>query len=135
MDDTEVERYSCAWRKGVLPISWNDYFAMCKGLARAVETFEPEIILGIARGGLYPATLLSHLLRIELYTIRLSSRYRDVVVRDRPVWSVRPPEIVAGKKVLIVDEISSQGLTLSMATEEVGRMGARAVRSAVMYAH
>jgi uncharacterized protein len=132
----DEERYSYASRTGVLPISWDEYFAICKGLARAVAPFRPDLILGIIRGGMYPATLLSHLLRYpELYAIRVTSRYQDEIVHDRPVWVVRPPDAVAGKKVLVVDEIAGQGLTLAMATNEVARMGAQEVRSAVMYAH
>jgi uncharacterized protein len=128
-------RYSYAWRQGVLPISWEDYFAICKGLAQAVAPFQPDLILGIIRGGMYPATLLSHLLRAELCAIRISSRYKDEIVRDKPTWLVKPPEDVAGRKVLILDEISSQGLTLAMARDEVIALGAREVRTAVMYAH
>src|SRR5260370_7865773 len=52
--------YSYEKRKGILPISWQDYFRPYKGLALAISAYEPEIILGIARGGLYAATLLSH---------------------------------------------------------------------------
>src|SRR5215475_9097672 len=59
--------YSYDNRQGVLPISWDDFFSLCKGLALAVAPYQPEIILGVARGGLYPATLLSHLLQAELY--------------------------------------------------------------------
>jgi uncharacterized protein len=135
MTQKDSARYSYAWRRGVLPISWEDYFAICKGLARAVASFQPDSILGIARGGLYPATLLSNMLRSELYTIRITSRFRDVVVYQAPVWLVRPPAVIVDQKVLIVDDICSEGLTLTMAKEEVVQVGAREVRSAVMYAH
>lgn len=127
--------YSYESRRGVLPISWEDYHAICKGLALAVAPFDADIILGNARGGLYPATLLCNLLGVELYPIRLSSRLGDVVVRDTPIWLLRPPDIVAGKRVLIVDEICSEGRTLAIAREEVARLDAAKIRSAVMYAH
>jgi hypothetical protein len=42
-----AERYSYARRRGVPPISWEDYFAICKGLAQSVALFEPDLILGI----------------------------------------------------------------------------------------
>jgi hypothetical protein len=57
--------YSYEKRKGILPISWQDYFRLYKGLALAISAYEPEIILGIARGRLYAATLLSHRLEGE----------------------------------------------------------------------
>src|SRR5262249_43561953 len=40
-----------------------------------------------------------------------------------------------GQKVLIVDEICSEGKTIAMARDEARKLGARAIRSAVMYAH
>jgi hypothetical protein len=48
---------------------------------------------------------------------------------------VRPPELVRGQRVLVVDEISSSGETLRMVKEELVRMGAGETRCAVMYAH
>src|SRR5262245_684580 len=107
--------YSYETRQGVLPVSWDDFVGITRGLALAIAPFEPDVILGVARGGLYPATLLSHLLRAELYPIRITRRFRDAVVHDEPTWLVRPPASVAGQKVLIVDEICSEGKTIAMA--------------------
>ena len=127
--------YSYEKRRGVLPISWEDYFGLCKGLALAISAYDPEMILGVARGGLYAATLLSHMLQSELYTIRITRRFKDQVIYDNPVWIVKPPSIVKDQRVLIVDEISGAGQTLTMIKEEVRRLGAREMRSAVLYAH
>jgi hypoxanthine phosphoribosyltransferase len=127
--------YSYEKRKGVLPISWEDYFGLCKGLALAISPYNPEIILDVARGGLYAATLLSHMMQAELYTIRITRRFKDQVVYDNPVWIVKPPSIVKDQRVLIVDEICGAGQTLTMIKEVVGLLGAREMRSAVLYAH
>lgn len=122
-------------RQGTLPISWNDFHGICRALAKAVSTYKPDLILPIGRGGYYPGTLISHLLRAEVYPIRLSRRVGDVVVHEAPQWIVRPPEQVKDQRVLVVDEISSTGETLKMVKAELLRMGAKEVRSAVMYAH
>ncbi len=106
-----------------------------KGLALAISAYDPEIILGIARGGLYAATLLSHMLQAEFYAIRITRRFKDQVVYDTPVWLVKPPAVVKDRRVLVVDEICGMGRTLSMVKEEVGKLGARDIRSAVLYAH
>ncbi len=122
-------------RKGILPISWEDYFGLCKGLALAIAAYDPEIILGIARGGLYAATLLSHMLQAEFYAVRITRRFKDQVVYDTPMWLVKPPAVVKDLRVLIVDEICGIGRTLSMVKEEVGKLQAREIRCAVLYAH
>lgn len=129
------ENYDYARREGVQPISWRDFHGLCRALAEAAAPWQPEIILGVARGGLYPATLISHVLQVELYPIRLTRRVRDVRTFERPQWRVEPPEEVSGQRVLVVDEISGSGETLTMVKERALALGAAEVRSAVMYAH
>jgi hypothetical protein len=36
--------YSYEKRQGILPISWEDYFGLCKGQALAISAYDPEII-------------------------------------------------------------------------------------------
>ena len=127
--------YDYSTRKGIHPISWEDFHGLCKALAVAVASFGPEIILPIGRGGYYPGTLLAHLLQAEIYPIRLSRRVNDAVKYQSPQWIMEPPAVVAGRKVLIVDEICGSGETISMVKEKVAELGASAVRSAVLYAH
>ena len=122
-------------RAGIRPISWNDFHGLCKGLAAAIAAFQPEIILPIGRGGYYPGTLIAHMLQVELYPIRLSRRVNDVVTYRTPKWLVEPPVTVKDRRVLIVDEISSTGETITLVRQKVETLGAHAVKSAVLYAH
>ena len=122
-------------RSNVLPISWRDFHGLCKGLAVAASAYRPEIILPVGRGGCYPGTLIAHLLQIEPYPIRLSRRINHVVTYRSPQWLLEPPPAVRDRRVLVVDEICSTGETIIMVKGKVQAMGARAVRSAVLYAH
>lgn len=130
-----MRSYDYSRRTGVEPISWERFEALVRLLAEQVEAFEPQIILGIARGGLFPATMLSYVLRREFYPIRLTRRLNDAVVREQPVWLVRPPEKVRGRRVLVVDEIADSGHTIALAADESRRLGALEVRTGVLYAH
>lgn len=127
--------YDYASRKGIQPISWEHFHGLCKGLARAVAPFRPQIILPVVRGGAYPGMLMAHILRVEVAPIRLSRRVQDQVQHDTPQWLVEPPEMVKGQRVLIVDEISSTGETIRLVKEKVTALGAKEIRSAVLYAH
>jgi len=127
--------YDYTTRKGIHPISWEEFHGICKALALAVSYFEPEIILPIGRGGYYPGTLLAHVLQTEIYPVRISRRVNDVVKYKSPRWLIEPPAKVAGRKVLIVDEICSVGETISMVKEKVAELGASSIKSAVLYAH
>lgn len=129
------ESYDYANRDGLWPISWNDFHGLCQALALAAAEFAPEIIIAIGRGGFYPGTLIAHLLRTEIYPVRFTRRVNDVVLHEEPQWLLEPPALVNGKRILIVDEISSSGQTLLGARQKIEEMGAAVVKTAVLYAH
>ncbi len=122
--------------KGIVQLSWGDIMEMCRDLAIAVsEDFDPDMIVGIAKGGVIPAAILASILRKDFYPIRISRRHRDIVVKDKPDLLVPLTEEVSGKRVLIVDEISLTGETLRMARREAEKLGARKVRTLTLYVH
>ncbi len=127
--------YNYATRKGIHPISWEDFHGICKALALAVSGFQPEMILPIGRGGYYPGTLLAHLLQSEVYPVRVSRRINDVVRYKEPQWIIAPPIEIAQRRVLVVDEICDSGETILMIKEKCLALGASSVKSAVLYAH
>lgn len=127
--------YDYSTRQGIRPISWGDFYSLCKALAAAASRLAPEIILPVGRGGYYPGTLISHLLQAEVYPVRLSRRVNDVVKHESPQWIVEPPRAVAGRRVLIVDEICSTGETIQLVKEKAESLGAVVVHSAVLYSH
>ncbi len=130
-----AESYNYSTRDGLRPISWNDFHGLVKALAVAVAPWRPEIILPVLRGGAYPGALLAHILQVEVYPVRLSRRVDDVVVRDTPVWLVEPPAAVAGRRVLVVDEMSSTGETIELVKARALAVGAAEARAATLYAH
>jgi hypoxanthine phosphoribosyltransferase len=135
-NDMSEKSYAYQNRKGLLTISWNDIHGICKCLVQAVDSFRPDVILAVGRGGYYPGTLLAHLLQIEIYPIWLSRRVADVVRYASPRWLILPPEPeVINRKVLVVDEICDSGETLQVVIERVQEIGAVQVRSAVLYSH
>jgi len=127
--------YDYSTRQGVRPISWEDFHGLCKSLAVAITQFQPEIILPIGRGGYYPGTLLSHLLQVEIYPVRITRRVNDAVIYDRPQWRLEPPSSISGRRVLIVDEIADSGETIQIVKDKVLALGTAASKSAVLYAH
>jgi hypoxanthine phosphoribosyltransferase len=116
--------YEYTTRSGLLPISWEHFHGICEALAEAV-----------GRGGYYPGALLSHMLQVELYPLRLSRRVNDVIVHANPQWIIEPPAAIAGQRALIVDEICDSGETLQLVTAKAAALGAASVRSAVLYSH
>jgi len=127
--------YDYSNRAGVRPISWDDFHGLVKALAVAVASWRPEVVLPVLRGGAYPGALLAHILQVEVYPVRLTRRQDDVVVRESPLWLVEPPVAVAGRRVLVVDEMCSTGETLRLVRERALALGAAGARTATLYAH
>lgn len=127
--------YDYATRKNVRPISWEDFHGICKALALAVTPLELDLILPIGRGGYYPGTLLAHMLQTDVFPVRVSRRVHDVVTYEQPHWLLEPPAEIAGRRVLIVDEICDSGETLRLVKEKAAVGGAALIKSAVLYAH
>lgn len=127
--------YDYSTRRGIRPISWDDFHGLTKALAVAVALWRPEIILPVGRGGYYAGTLLAHILQVEVYPVRLSRREDDVVVRKSPRWLVEPPAMVIGRRVLVVDEMCSTGETITIVQERALKLGAAEARTATLFAH
>ncbi|GAC1357093.1 MAG: phosphoribosyltransferase [Herpetosiphon sp.] len=117
----------------VISITWQQFDQLARVLAEQVQSFDPQLILGITRGGLFPATLLAFTLRRELYPVRLAQQQSQSSAQ--PLWLVPPPTKVRGRRVLVVHEVAESGRTLALATAKVREMGASHVRSAALYSH
>lgn len=127
--------YDYSTRRGIQPVSWEDFHAICKALALSLSFFKPEVIVPIGRGGYYPGTLLSHLLQVEICPVRVSRRIHDVVMHDEPQWIIGPPAEIAHRRVVVVDEICDSGETIVMVKNTCLELDASTVKSAVLYAH
>lgn len=127
-DDAGVEREI---------LTWPDYGVGVRELARQIadDGFEPDIILGIARGGLIPTGSLGYALSIKnCYMINVEY-YTDVDERlDVPV--ILPPYLelvdLHDSNVLVVDDVADTGHTLAKVYEFVTH-SVNETRAAVLY--
>ena len=118
-------------------LTWDLYGRGVRELAQQIanDGFAPDIILGIARGGLIPAGSLGYALSIKNTYLMNVEYYTDVDERlDVPV--ILPPYLelvdLEHSNVLIVDDVADTGHTLQKVFEYVsGRVGDS--RTAVLY--
>lgn len=75
----------------------------------ALISYRPSIVVGISRGGLLPATLLSQYFRVPLIPLSYSNR-DHVFCEDLDMFNSR---ISIYDKVLIVDDINDSGKTFN----------------------
>ncbi len=117
-------------------ISWSRLGGLLVEFAEKIgQNYRPDVIVGIAKGGLIPAVYLCSVFQLDLFPIKLSSRHNEQVVSDMPTWYVYPTDHVAEKKVLLVDDICVAGRTFEMATKELIHRGASHIRTASLAIH
>jgi len=113
-------------------LTWQDIDRCVRVLASKVKAYRPDVVIGIARGGLIPAVMLSHLLRTEFDFVRILF-YTDIEKHlERPLL-LKPVTIrLQNKRVLIVDDVVDTGKTMQVAIEHVRHCGAMDVRTAAL---
>ena len=118
-----------------LEVDWAMFGELCRALAlKVARHYDPEVIVGIARAGVIPAAVVASILRVEFYSMKISRKDGDEPVRQRPAILSAAPRQVQGKRVLIVDEITTSGETLRLALAAVRDAQPAEVRTATSFA-
>ncbi|RLE79491.1 MAG: phosphoribosyltransferase [Thermoprotei archaeon] len=118
-------------------ISWNEYLGDVILLGEQIENsgFTPQVIVAVARGGLIPARILSDILNVDLiYTVAVKA-YSGVSARSKETRILQGLEkhYVAGKEVLVVDDIVDTGETLTAVLNHIRQLGTKTTKTAVPY--
>ena len=78
-----------------------DVNTLCREIV--LDKFDPEVVVGISRGGLLPGVMMSHWLNKPFKPIKAA-------LRDFPEWEDYLPR-KTDKRVLIVDDVCDSGET------------------------
>ncbi|MDE2078820.1 MAG: hypothetical protein KGI73_00370 [Patescibacteria group bacterium] len=107
-------------------MNWSDLEKEVESLASKVD-FVPDLIIGIVRGGLIPARLLSSKLKVkDMYGLTVKK-----IGEARKVTS-DILEDLSGKKILLVEDMLETGKSLVVAREYLIAKGAD-VKTACLY--
>lgn len=104
-----------------------DFRSMVSKLGRKIasSSWQPDYIVGITRGGLYPALLLSHYLEVPMHTLSVQLRDSEIGPESNlwmaeDAFGYQSKEDLPGssnpalrKNILIVDDINDSGETFN----------------------
>ena len=108
---------------GVREVSWTEFGELARVLAgRISEEFGPEVIVGVANGGVFLGGALAVPLHAEFHAVHV----------DRKSKMASELGDLRGKRVLAVDDVTVSGRALAAVRAAAKRAGAREVRTAAL---
>jgi hypoxanthine phosphoribosyltransferase len=116
--------------------TWNHIYEMLLNLVEKIRKngFKPDIIVGVSRGGWPPARVVSDLMgNPNLANVRAEFYLGVAETKGEPVLTQPVSMNVAGKKVLVVDEVADTGKSLKLVKEHIIERGAKEVKIATVY--
>ncbi len=106
-------------------MNWDEFDAEVRELAQRID-YTPDIVVGIARGGVIPAALLSKILKVkDMFVLKLERE------GERKISAFLVSDI-SGKKILLVEDMLETGRGLIAGKKFLEEKGAE-VRTACLY--
>jgi hypoxanthine phosphoribosyltransferase len=100
-----------------LPLSWNQIEKYCTELSISIlkSGFKPDYVVGITRGGLIPAVLISHILEVPMHTLHVQLRDGQTNDCESNCWMSEDAfgYTENAKNILVVDDINDSGDTIN----------------------
>jgi hypoxanthine phosphoribosyltransferase len=100
-----------------LPISWNQIEKYCTEISISIlkSGFKPDYVVGITRGGLVPAVLISHILEVPMQTLQVQLRDGKPNDCESNCWMSEDAfgYTENAKNILVVDDINDGGDTIN----------------------
>jgi hypoxanthine phosphoribosyltransferase len=115
-------------------VSWELFGELCRALAlRVYREYDPDLIVGIATAGVIPAAVIADILQVDFHSIKISRRADRQRVSATPVLYSAAPVQAAGKRVLLVDEITTSGETIRLALASLREVVPAEIRTATCF--
>lgn len=115
-------------------MNWAEYGDLSAELVERVrhEAQPFDLIIGIARGGIPLAMVLSDEFGVRIDVINVKS-YEGIAQRGEPRIVSPVTEKVSGKSVLVVDDLVDEGATMQTVLKHLRKEGARVLKTAVLF--
>lgn len=119
-------------------LSYEEIHETIRSLAHTIQAdgFDPDVIVAIGTGGFIPARILKTFLKKPILTVGISYYGPDNKPAKTPhmiQWIDEVEKKLAGKRVLLVDEVDDSRVTLEYCLRELLRHGAFEIAIAVLH--
>jgi hypoxanthine phosphoribosyltransferase len=117
-------------------ISWNKLENLIIKLAQKIQedSFHPDLLVAISRGGFVPARILSDQLGVRRLTCIQIEYYKGIYdVKKKPNLVFPLNADINGLNVLIIDDISDSGTSMIEAINHISDSGARTVKTSSLH--
>ncbi|MGP6207401.1 phosphoribosyltransferase [Cuniculiplasma sp. SKW3] len=115
-------------------VKWTEIEKWCEEINRKMsESFHPDVIIGMSRGGLVPARIVSDMNLIkDLFAVKTEHWGLTATVDGEAVMKYGLNVSVEGKNVLVVDDITDTGQSMKLAYDYVMTLKPKSVKTATM---
>jgi uncharacterized protein len=118
----------------VFELTWELFGELCRVLAlRVAREYQPEVVIGIATAGVIPAAVIASILRVDFFSMKITRRAGGEIVRQEPQLLTAAPPQASGRRVLLVDEISTSGETMRLALAATREVAPADIRTATSF--
>jgi len=120
----------------LLMVTWDEVEKASQDVALKIKEsgFMPDIVVGILRGGVVPARIISDILGVDDIAVIEVKLYKDFTVRGARPYLRQPVTLpLKGRRVILVDDVSDTGLTLELALQAINLYMPVSVKTATLY--
>ena len=136
-DQNSRKQVACTGKKLEFEIpSWSQVYILLLKIAELVKKskYEPDIIVGVSRGGWIPARIMVDLLENPKLANVATEYYLGVAeTKQKPSITQSVSISVKDKRVLIVDDVADTGESLKLVNAHLREQGASEIRIATIY--
>lgn len=111
-------------------------YSLAKELAKQIkkDKYKPDILIGLARGGLVPTMHLSDLLGVsDVITLRIEHYATMGETYDEPRIKYETLYDLKGMNVLVIDDCSDSGKSLELAMQKIKEFNPKEIKVATLH--